>query len=217
MERKNKYALQYISQGDTPQKHLQHIGKVCEAGCRWVQLRLKNVSALEYLETAQKARTICDQYGAVLIINDNIGVAGESGADGVHLGLSDTNPKAARVQLGDKAIIGGTANTLEDCLQHIADGVDYIGLGPYRFTETKKNLSPILGIQGYQEISNELKNRKQTIPVVAIGGILTTDVTRLFETGISGIAVSGLLTQEKENNLEELIEMINRQAIVLSN
>ncbi len=204
----NKYSLQYISQGSTSFEHIQNIGKVCEAGCRWVQLRLKDVSALEHLETAQKVRAICDQYGAVFIVNDSIGIAAESKADGVHLGLDDANPKEARKILGENAIIGGTANRIEHCLQHVADGVDYIGLGPFRFTETKKKLSPTLGVSGYHDILDDLRTREITIPIIAIGGITVTDIATILQTGVSGIAVSGILSQTAENDLEELINEI---------
>ncbi len=200
-----KYNLQYISQGATPVEHLQNIGKVCEAGCRWVQLRLKEVSLVTYLETAQKAREICDQYGAIFIVNDNVGIAAESKADGVHLGLNDSSIEEARKTLGENAIIGGTANTIENCLQHVKDGADYIGLGPFRFTETKKKLSPILGTAGYKKILEELKNKKIETPIIAIGGITVADIPELLQTGISGIAVSGMLTQIPEDDLEEQI------------
>jgi len=188
------FQIQYISQGATIQEHLDNIEKVCQAGIKWIQLRLKNVSLIEYLNAAKKCRVICDTYEAVLIINDNVGIAAESQADGVHVGLTDINPKEARKQLGENAIIGGTANTLEDCLQHINDGVDYIGLGPFKFTTTKNKLSPVLGIEGYQKIIDQLKKQGHQIPVIAIGGITTEDTPELSKTGIRGIAVSGLLT-----------------------
>lgn len=202
--------LQYISQGATPLEHLQNIGNVCEAGCRWVQLRLKHVSILEYVETAKKCREICDQYGAVFMINDSIGVAAESKADGVHLGLEDESPIAARQQLGTNAIIGATANTLEHCLQHHTAGVDYIGLGPFQFTKTKEKLSPILGVAGYKKIMEALSQLGHQIPIIAIGGIEIEDISGIKATGVSGIAVSGLLTHGAEDDLEEQIEMITK-------
>lgn len=197
---------QYISQGNTIQEHINNIENACKAGVCWVQLRLKNVSIIDYLSAAKKCRQICNTYGTILIINDNIGIAAESGADGVHLGLSDTNPKEARKQLGISAIIGGTANTLEDCKQHIEDGVDYIGLGPYSFTTTKKKLSPVLENKGYNTIISQLRNEGLNTPVVAIGGIKMEDISKLSETGIDGIAVSGLLTGEPIAILKERVQ-----------
>jgi len=198
--------LQYISQGKSPQEHLQRIGEACEAGVRWVQLRLKNVEAATLLHTALKCREICDQYGAIMIVNDNVSVAKASQADGVHLGLQDMSPVEARNIVGDNYIIGGTANTLQDCLQQVQGGVDYIGLGPYKHTTTKKNLSPVLGLKGYCTIIQELRSKDIQVPVIAIGGITSIDVKQILETGVSGIAVSGMLT--KQSDLEEKIKSI---------
>lgn len=199
---------QYISQGATISEHLKNIEKVCLAGGKWVQLRLKNVNLLDYQSAAKEARQLCDNYKSVLIINDNIIVAGESNADGVHLGLTDENPKEARKQLGKKAIIGGTANTLKDCLQHIDNGIDYIGLGPFRFTNTKDKLSPILGTEGYAKIVQEITRKGYQLPIVGIGGITLNDLSELQKTGLSNVAVSGLLTNEPITILKERITKI---------
>ena len=102
-------------------------------------------------------------------------------------------------ELGEKAIIGGTANTLEDVIALI-DDVDYIGLGPFKFTETKTHLSPILKLNGYEKIINQLKTicAVKGLPIIAIGGINLKDIEPLLATGIYGIAVSGLLTHNFE-------------------
>ncbi len=190
--------LQYISQGNTAEEHIQNIQTACKAGVRWIQLRLKDTDMATHLHTAIEVRNICDQFEAVMIVNDNIGVAKIAMADGVHLGLNDTNPKEARVTLGDNFIIGGTANTITDCLQHINDGVDYIGLGPFRYTTTKKKLSPVLGLEGYHKIIAEIRVQNDEVPVVGIGGITEQDIPQIMETGISGIAVSGMLTNKED-------------------
>jgi thiamine-phosphate pyrophosphorylase len=200
--------LQYISQGRTAQEHLENIENACKSGCSWVQLRLKDEDIATHLDTAIQCRNICDQYDAIMIVNDNVSVAKAALADGIHLGLSDMNPREARKILGDNFIIGGTANTLENCIQHIEDNVDYIGLGPYRHTVTKKKLSPVLGIEGYKNILIQLKNKNEAIPIVAIGGITEKDITILMQTGVSGIAVSGELTKQK--NLEKKVETIKK-------
>ncbi|WP_378179397.1 thiamine phosphate synthase [Aquimarina sp. SS2-1] len=198
--------LQYISQGTSPQEHLQHIGEACKAGVRWVQLRIKDMDLATVLNTALKCREICDQYGAIMIVNDSVSIAKASQADGVHLGLEDMNPQEARTILGDNFIIGGTANTLQDCIKHKEDGVDYIGLGPFRHTNTKKKLSPILGLEGYQKIISELND--DNIPIVAIGGVEQNDISQILATGVNGIAVSGMLT--KQVDLEERIKNIKK-------
>ncbi|GAA4275348.1 thiamine phosphate synthase [Aquimarina mytili] len=204
-------SLQYISQGKTPDEHLKNIEEVCKSGGKWIQLRLKDVDIATYLNTAVQCRNICDHYEAIMIINDNVGVAKAAMADGVHLGLNDTNPLEARKILGNNFIIGGTANTLEDCKQHIDSGVDYIGLGPFRHTTTKKKLSPILGLDGYQEILSELQDQNLKIPIVGIGGITENDISDIIKTGIHGIAVSGMLTDKKD--LKEKIKNIKSYSL----
>lgn len=185
--------LHYISQGKTAQDHLENIQKACENGAELVQLRLKDMVIETILETAEKAREITSQFNVKLIINDHYKIAKAVNADGVHLGKTDTCPLIVRAYLGEQFIIGGTANTLEDCKVLIEKEVDYIGLGPFQFTETKKNLGPVLGVQGYKQLIDKLE--KDT-PVIAIGGICMEDVSAIIKTGVYGIAVSGTITKD---------------------
>lgn len=186
--------IQYISQGETPEQQLANICKALDAGCKWIQLRYKDKSILEVLDLAKMVQKICKSYDAKLIINDHVQVAWQINADGVHLGLDDISVLEARKLLGSTKIIGGTTNTLEDVLKRVDEKCDYVGLGPFRFTATKEKLSPILGIEGYQNILNELKKRNIEIPVYAIGGIVEDDFEILEEVGVYGVAVSGLIT-----------------------
>jgi thiamine-phosphate pyrophosphorylase len=133
--------LQYISQGDTVQEQLSNIRKALDNGCQWIQLRFKNASTTELFDVAETAKLLCDVFFAYLIINDNVHLAEQLDADGVHLGLNDMNVAAAKSILGDAKIIGGTANTFEDVLQREAEKCDYIGLGPFQFTATKEQLT----------------------------------------------------------------------------
>jgi thiamine-phosphate pyrophosphorylase len=185
--------LHYVSQTKEGLTHLEAIENACQAGCKWVQLRMKEVSFEVYLETAIAAKKICQTYGAKLTINDNAQVALESGADGLHLGKKDLTPSKARTIVGD-LIIGGTANTWEDVLRLSKEPIDYIGLGPLRYTSTKDNLSPILGLEGYQTILNQMKIAEIDLPVYAIGGIGLDDIEAVLGTGVRGIAASGLIT-----------------------
>ncbi|MDO6744829.1 thiamine phosphate synthase [Tenacibaculum soleae] len=185
--------LHYITQGNTPQEHLENIQRACASGVEWVQLRLKKVDPKTLLETAKKAREITGHFQTRLIINDHYKVAKEVNADGVHLGKSDACPLKVRAYLGKFYSIGGTANTLEDCKKLLEKKVDYIGLGPFRFTETKKNLSPVLGTVGYQALLDELKTET---PIIAVGGIRLDDTTKIIQTGVYGIAVSAAITND---------------------
>tara|TARA_R110002051_G_scaffold104065_1_gene176530 strand:- start:1772 stop:2425 length:654 start_codon:yes stop_codon:yes gene_type:complete len=202
--------LHYISQGSSPKEHLENIQKACSSGAELVQLRLKNQPEKVVLETAQQAREITSKFQALLIINDHYKIAAAVKADGVHLGKLDSCPTTARKELASWQLIGGTANTLEDCKNLIHKKVDYIGLGPFRFTKTKENLSPVLGINGYLTILKELKT---AIPVIAIGGIIIDDVSELMKTGIHGIAISGEITRNF-NSIPDFKKRINDGEIV---
>lgn len=186
--------LHYISQETAVLTHLRAIEEACQAGCDWVQLRVKNRTYEEYEEIAREAMKICTRFGAKLIVNDNVSIARTVGSHGIHLGKLDMPVEKAREILGDDFIIGGTANTFEDIAQLYQKKVDYIGLGPFRFTSTKQNLSPILGLDHYFKILTACKNCHIQIPIVAIGGITLHDVSSLLQTGIHGVAVSSAIT-----------------------
>lgn len=201
--------LQYISQGETIEKQLYNIHNALDNGCTWVQMRFKNQSQKDAFTLAEAVKPLCEKYAANFIVNDNLNLTKQIDADGVHLGLTDTKIDEARVFLGTSKVIGGTANTFEDIQNHVKNGCDYIGLGPFRFTATKEKLSPILGLSGYFEILQKLKKNKIDIPVYAIGGITLRDINPLMETGIHGIAVSGIITESDEK--EKLIQQLNEK------
>jgi len=162
------------------------------------------------LKIAKEARIICDLYDAQLIINDNVEVALHCDADGIHLGKTDMNPHEARKIMGCDKIIGGTANTIEDVQNLINIGIDYIGLGPFQFTETKKNLNPVLGLNGYKEIIQKLDATSDGFPIIAVGGIDLEDVESLINTGVYGVAVSATIT----NNftlIKDFQKLLNKQ------
>lgn len=194
--------LQYISIGETPQKHLENIQSICETGCEWVQLRLKDRDENTVLDTAIQAKKICDLYGADLIINDFPQIAKRIDASGVHLGKNDMKPSVARVLLGEKIIIGGTANTFEDIKELHTEGVDYIGLGPFRFTETQKNLSTVLGLEGYRKIVGRCIEEGIEIPIIAIGGIKHDDISELLETRVYGVAMASGMEEYFQSRLK---------------
>ena len=208
--------LQYISQGKTIEQQLYNIHQALDAGCDWIQMRFKNQTAKNSFALAEAVKFLCEEYLANFIVNDNLYLAQQIAADGVHLGLSDMKIDEARAILGATKIIGGTANTFEDIVNHAKNGCDYIGLGPFRFTSTKEKLSPILGLSGYYEILEKLKKNNIEIPVYAIGGITLKDLNPLIETGIHGIAVSGIIikSDEKELLIQQLNEKLYANVIV---
>jgi thiamine-phosphate pyrophosphorylase len=185
--------LHYISQGSSPKEHLDNIQKACSSGVELVQLRLKKSSEKKLLKIANTAREITSHFQTRLIINDHYKIAKEVKADGVHLGQTDICPTIARTHLYTWQMIGGTANTLQDCEKLLDKEIDYISLGPFRETTTKDNLSLVLGLKGFVAITDVLKT---PIPIIGVGGITAEDATAILETGISGLAVSGAITRD---------------------
>ncbi|WP_431293558.1 thiamine phosphate synthase [Pedobacter sp. P26] len=157
--------LQYISQTPETGTHIDAIEQVLQAGGKWIQLRIKNKAEAEILPFAKAAQALCENYGAKLIINDYPHLAKAVNSYGVHLGLQDMPVPEARKIIGKHQIIGGTANTFEHIWQRVAEGADYIGLGPFRFTRTKENLSPIVGLEGYQKLMERVKKLESAPPL----------------------------------------------------
>lgn len=193
-----------------------------EGGCKWVQLRVKSPDLItdeakaEFMASlkamALEAQRMCREHGATFIIDDNVALVKEIGADGVHLGKKDMPISEARRILGKDFIIGGTANTFEDVKAHYEAGADYIGCGPFRFTTTKQGLSPILGLEGYRSIVSRMRAEGIDLPIVAIGGITKEDIPEIMQTGVTGIALSGTILNA-ENPVAEtrrIIETINK-------
>ena len=162
-----------------------------EGGCKWIQLRMKGATDDEVRAAAAAIQPLCKQHEAVFVIDDRVALAKELKADGVHLGKNDMPVGEARHVLGEDFIIGGTANTFEDIERLHREGADYIGCGPFRFTTTKQNLAPVLGLEGYFTLVNRMRAAGILLPVVAIGGIRFEDIPDIMRTGVRGIAVSG--------------------------
>jgi thiamine-phosphate pyrophosphorylase len=198
----------FISQQTATKTHLAAIEEALEAGCRLVQLRVKKEPETVVLEQAQKAKALCDRYHAKLVVNDYPHVAKSVGAWGIHVGLQDMSPGEVRAIVGREMIVGGTANTFDHIQQRVQEGVDYVGLGPFRFTSTKEKLSPILGLEGYQRIMDQVRAANIQLPIVAIGGIMSSDVPGLRNAGLSSVAVSGAIMTALDQQAE--VERINK-------
>jgi len=169
--------------------------KACRGGISWIQLRLKEIAYSDYRAVAREVQSVCTEYRCTLIINDNVELAFELGADGVHIGKEDMSPGLARELLQEEKIIGCTANTPADILELVTHNIDYIGLGPYRYTSTKKNLSPLLGLDGYDAIFRQMNMMSLKLPpIVAIGGITGQDIPALAATGLHGVALSAIIS-----------------------
>jgi thiamine-phosphate pyrophosphorylase len=203
--------LHFITQDLPSRTHVQLTRLAAEGGIDWVQLRLKKQPADNWQTIASETAAVCKEFGVRLIINDQVSLALECGAAGVHLGKKDMAVEEARKILGPSAIIGATANTFQD-LERIADSsANYVGLGPFRFTATKENLSPILGLDGIASLCQRFR-KVSPIPVIGIGGIQLQDIESLMKTGLHGIAVSSAIGQQQDmvQSAGEFVRQVER-------
>lgn len=208
------YQLQFITHHNERYSYIDSARLALEGGCRWIQLRMKGAEEQQLLDAALTVQRLCREYGATFIIDDNVAIAKRIGADGVHLGKNDMPIAEARTLLGEGFIIGATVNTFDDITRLLESATpNYFGCGPYRFTSTKSNLAPTLGIEGYRDIVQLMRHNGIDIPLVAIGGIGSNDIAPLAECGVDGIALSSSIIDAPRptERMREIVDIINRK------
>lgn len=186
---------------------LQQVEESLKGGVTLVQLREKHLSFQEFLEEAKEMKELCHKYGVPLLINDSVEICIESGADGVHVGQKDMEAGAVREKLGKDKIIGVSARTVEQAMAAQNAGADYLGVGAVFSTSTKEDAKPL-----DHEILKAI-TKAVDIPVVAIGGISTENVSQLKGTGIDGVAVVSAIygkenPKEAAENLKRLVSEV---------
>ena len=201
--------IQFITHENQRFGYVEGAEMALRGGCKWVQLRMKDATDNKFLSIGRKVAELCRRYNATFLLDDRVHLVAELGADGVHLGKNDMPISEARRILGNEKIIGGTANTFSDVQHLAAQGADYIGCGPFRYTPTKRNLAPILGLEGYRNILKQMQQAGISLPLIAIGGIVSTDIAALRDIGVSGIAVSGAVLGAADpiKEMKKLIEI----------
>ena len=201
--------IQFITHENQRFGYVEGAEMALRGGCKWVQLRMKDATDNKFLSIGRKVAVLCRSYNATFLLDDRVHLVAELGADGVHLGKNDMPISEARRILGNEKIIGGTANTFADVQHLAAQGADYIGCGPFRYTPTKRNLAPILGLEGYRNILKQMQQVGISLPLIAIGGIVSTDIAALRDIGVSGIAVSGAVLGAADpiKEMKKLIEI----------
>lgn len=214
LDKNSAWSLQFITHATPKYDHLAGAKLALDGGCRWIQLRMKEATIDELLQVGKQLRQLTHTYHATMILDDHVELVEELEADGVHLGLQDMPIAEARSLLGKDKIIGGTANTIEDIAQHYTSGADYIGCGPYRFTQTKKQLAPTLGLEGYRYILQQMATRQITLPLIAIGGIESKDLPLLKKIGIKGVAISGAILRAAQPSKEtkHVIQLLKEES-----
>lgn len=170
----------------------QVVEQVLRGGATFLQLREKELDRAAFLAEAKELKALTAKYRVPFVINDDIDIALESDADGVHLGQTDLMGRDARALIGPDKILGITANTVELAVAAEKAGADYIGAGAVFGTTTKQNAKN-LSLDTLRDIC-----RAVTIPVVAIGGINEDNLPRLAGTGVAGAAVVSALFAQKD-------------------
>jgi len=200
--------LIFITHQTEKYTHIQSAMIALQGGCKHIQLRAKDFPRLDIVKMMHILQMLCNEYNANLYIDDHVEICKAMNATGVHLGKTDMPPAEARKILGKYSVIGGTANTFDDIVALHQAGVDYIGLGPFRFTETKKNLSPLLGFDGYTKILQQCRAHNIVLPIFAIGGITKNDIPALMKTGVAGVALSSAILRA-QNPVEMVKNVMN--------
>ena len=210
----NNYRLQFITHHNDLYSYVDSARIALEGGCRWVQLRMKDVSPQLFEQIALIVQEMCRSYSATFIIDDDVELVARIKADGVHLGKNDMPIAEARKALGNGYIIGATVNRFEDVMAILSEATpDYFGCGPFRYTTTKRGLSPILGYDGYIDIMSKMREHNIDIPLVAIGGITQGDIPDLLRCGVDGIALSGSIINAKDplQQMREVVELLSKK------
>lgn len=180
----------------------EQVESALKGGVTCVQLREKELDQTAFLEEAVEMKKLCSKYGVPLIINDNVDVALKCGADGVHVGQSDMAAGNVRKAVGDKMIVGVSAQTVEQALAAQAAGADYLGVGAVFPTSTKSDAREV-SRQTLKDICAAVD-----IPVTAIGGINKSNMAELSGTGIDGVAlVSAIFAAQ---NIAEECRLLKR-------
>lgn len=206
--------LMLVTLQDSPYSVREQAEAFLLGGGRVLQYRAKSVPHETMLREANTLVSLCADFEATLIINDFIEVAKNVRAAGVHLGLDDAPVQRARVLLGENALIGATAHSEKELQALVAQPISYVGLGPYRMTQTKRNLPPPHGAQGTARLVKAARAAGLRVPIFAIGGIDDMDIRDILNAGCMGVAVSAsiALASDPQHATTRFLERINRNA-----
>ncbi len=189
----------YLTQDLPDRSHAEQTEIACKAGANWVQYRCFSKTDEALIEELHQVASICDDWGATLILTDHYHLLDRVDAQGVHIEDLNADYKFIRETISDEKTLGASATSIEDIQKIYKTGaVDYIGCGPFSLTQTKPNDYPLLGLEGYRSIIRQMNELGISIPLLAVGGILPEDTQALMSTGIAGIAVSAAVNLAPE-------------------
>ncbi len=168
------------------------VKKALDGGATFVQLREKNLDREVFLAEAKEIQKLCKEYGVPFVVNDEVSIAKDIDADGVHVGQSDMEAMDVRKILGPDKIIGVSAQTVEQAIIADKHGADYLGVGAV-FTTGSKDDADDVSHETLKAICEAV-----SIPVIAIGGITKDNVAELAGSGICGVAVISAIFGQKD-------------------
>lgn len=200
-----KYAILYAVTDRAwigKQNLYEQVESVLKGGATCVQLREKNLDEELFLEEAIKIKSLCKKYGIPFLVNDNVDIAIKCEADGVHVGQEDTAVSKVRKLVGDKMIIGVSVQNINEALESIKNGADYLGVGAMFSTSTKLDAN-VIPFENLKSVCNAVN-----IPVVAIGGIGKNNIMKLAGSGADGVALVSAIFGAK--NIEEECRELRR-------
>ena len=213
--------IQYITHPEEDFSNLNWLEKLAQGGISWVQLHIKEDDLADFhptlhykatlFEIADLLREKTNELGMILTINDHPEVARLSNADGIHLGTED------KVEVSDTdgfSVYGVTAHDIMEIRNYPLDRIDYFGVGPFKHTNTKKKIKSVLGTEGYVQLISEMKKVKISQPIFAIGGIEENYIPEIMQTGVYGIALSGLIhyIDFDVNKIKNIVQKVNDHA-----
>lgn len=161
----------------------EQVEAALKGGVTCVQLREKNLEEEAFFQEARELKFLCQSYGIPLIINDNVNIAVDCGADGVHVGQEDMDVSCVRRLVGEKMILGVSAHSVEEAKKAVEEGADYLGVGAVFPTSTKSD------VRGMTKETLQAICREVDVPVVAIGGINPENIRKLAGSGVDGVAL----------------------------
>lgn len=185
----------------------EQVESALKGGATCVQLREKDLNEEDFLQEALEISALCKRYSVPFFINDNVEIAIQCHADGIHVGQNDLNAAQVRQRVGEHMLIGVSVHSVAEALEAVKNGADCLGVGAMFSTSTKANAN-VLSLETLRAICVAVD-----IPVVAIGGLNKQNLTQLAGTGIDGVAlVSAIFSADDIENecrtLRDLMEEI---------
>jgi len=201
----NNIDLYFITNADLTSDIYHGVEAALRAGVKIVQYREKAKDYDVMRQEALRIKEICRDK-AFFIVNDNVDLALDVDADGVHIGQSDTAYQEAREKLGNEKIIGVSASSIEQAIKAYEEGADYLGVGPIFTTKSKTDASPPCGLELIRGVRKAVD-----IPIVAIGGITLENIASVIRAGAKSVAAlsSILVGEDIEKVCKKFIKVIN--------